>query len=60
MSKQPSSFRRIWTAPIVIALVSLLGLFAALLDDGLNDGLSWVALTTPIAAVIWARLRRRV
>lgn len=60
MSNKPSSFRRIWTAPILIAVASLVGLVAALLGDGLNDWISWIALATPITAVVWAQSRRRV
>lgn len=60
MSKSPSSFRRIWAAPIIIALVSLVGLVAALLGDDLNDWVSWIALTTPLAVLAWAWWKCRV
>lgn len=54
-----SPFRRVWTAPIAIAVVSLIGLVAALLGDGLNDWVSWIGLAVPLVVIAWARLKRR-
>ncbi|MFN3856886.1 MAG: hypothetical protein ACK4RV_03990 [Caulobacter sp.] len=50
---------RTFAAPLVIALASAIGLVAALVGDGFADLLSWVGLGVPVAAVIWAMLRRR-
>jgi len=36
--------REVFAAPALIALVSLVGLMAALVGDGLWDGLSWLSL----------------
>lgn len=45
--------RRIFLAPALIALVSLIGLIAALLGNGPYDWLSWLGLGVPVAAVAW-------
>ena len=49
----PLTKTRIWGAPIALALLSCVGLLAALLSDGLGDAVSWVALAAPIAAALW-------
>jgi hypothetical protein len=54
-----SPFRRVWAAPAAIAVVSLVGLVAALLGDGLNDWVSWIGLAVPLVVIVWARLKRR-
>jgi len=51
--------RRVFGAPLAIALVSLAGLVAALLGDGLLNALSWTGLTVPLAAILWSWLYRR-
>lgn len=52
--------RSIFAVPIVIAVLSIVGLVSALTGDGLRDALSWAALAAPVAVVAWAiRARRR-
>jgi hypothetical protein len=41
----------IWRAPIALALVTVLGLVAALVADGLADALSWLSLAIPVAVI---------
>ena len=48
-----------WRAPALLALLSLFGLVAALLADGVWDLLSWTALGIPVAVCAWYALRRR-
>ncbi|ALG72523.1 membrane protein [Azospirillum thiophilum] len=46
--------------PTAIALVTIAGLVSALLDDGLVDAVSWVALSVPVAVAArswWKRER---
>jgi hypothetical protein len=43
------SNRQIWGAPIALGVLSLVGLVAALVADGLGDVVSWVALAVPAA-----------
>ena len=46
--------------PVLIALLSMIGLVSALTGDGVRDLLSWIALAVPVAAVGWAmRMQRR-
>lgn len=54
-----STFRRVWAVPATIAVVSLVGLVAALLGDGLNDWISWIGLAVPLVVIVWARVKRR-
>ena len=50
----------IFIAPLVIAVLSLIGLVSALTGEGWRDGLAWIGLAAPILAVIWAATARRV
>ncbi|BBK43507.1 hypothetical protein STVA_35270 [Allostella vacuolata] len=53
------SLRRIFAAPAAIALLSIVGLVAALLGDGVYDILSWIGLLVPVLAIAWALRFRR-
>jgi hypothetical protein len=44
---------QIWGMPIVLGLLSTLGLLSALLGDGPWDALSWVSLATPVFVSLW-------
>lgn len=46
--KRKSSFWTVFGAPSVIALLSAVGLFAALLGDGWWDSLAWLGLALPV------------
>lgn len=50
----------IFAWPIAIFLLGIIGLVSALTGDGWRDGLSWLALAAPIAALIWAMRTRRL
>lgn len=50
---------QIFAAPTLIALLSLVGLLAALLGNGVFDVVSWIGLAIPVAMVIWAMKTRR-
>jgi hypothetical protein len=56
-----SNFIRVFGVPVLLALVSAIGLLSALLGDDLWDVLSWIALATPVAVIVWcvARAGRR-
>lgn len=47
------SFRRVFGAPLVLAMLSLVGLVAALLGDDIWDVVSWIALGIPVLLVAW-------
>ncbi len=44
-------FWHIWTIPLLLALVSLVGLVAALIGDAFLDILSWITLGIPLAVI---------
>ena len=49
---------QIWGAPIVLALLTTIGLISALLGDGVWDALSAVTLGIPCLVGAWYCLRR--
>ncbi len=49
----PFLFRKVYGAAVVIAVITLYGLLSALLGDGMWDELSWVALSIPLAVIVW-------
>jgi len=53
MRPRQSNVWKVFATPTVIALLTAAGLFAALLGDGVWDGLSWIGLGVP--AVIGLR-----
>lgn len=59
MRPRQSSFWKVFTIPVVIALLSAAGLFAALLGDGVWDGLSWIGLGVPAVLGLRGLLSRR-
>ncbi len=60
MSRKPDSANlwRTFAAPLLILGASLVGLVAALVANGPGDWISWFALSAPLVAVVWGRLRR--
>lgn len=54
------SLGAIFAWPLAVFLLGLVGLVSALTGDGWRDGLSWLALAAPVAAVIWAMRARRI
>jgi hypothetical protein len=44
---------QIWFSPIVLGIVSAIGITAALLGDGLWDVVSWVALAAPVLVCLY-------
>ena len=49
----------IFAVPMVLALLSIVGLVVGLLGDGWEDVLAWIGLAAPVAAALWAWQRRR-
>lgn len=49
--------RSTFAIPLLLALLSLVGLIVALTGDGDRDLVSWVALSAPLLAVLWAATR---
>jgi hypothetical protein len=49
----PFPFRKVYGPAIAISVITIYGLLLALLGDGIWDELSWVALTIPLAVLVW-------
>ncbi|MBY8947521.1 hypothetical protein J1G35_16805 [Pseudomonas sp. SH10-3B] len=56
MKPRQSNFWKVFGIPLGIGLLSVTGLFAALLGDGLWDSLSWLGLGIPALIGAWALL----
>jgi hypothetical protein len=52
-------FVRMWGAPIVLAILTVIGLISALVGDGVWDHVSAVALGVPVLLCLWFGLPRR-
>jgi uncharacterized membrane protein len=57
--KKGNRLRTIFAIPLLLALVSIVGLVVALTGDGVRDAASWAALAIPVFAVGWAMRARR-
>lgn len=44
---------KIWFWPIVVGLLSCVGLLVALFYDGWGDAVSWLTLAPPVVMSIW-------
>lgn len=51
-------FMALWGVPLLLAILTALGLVSALLGDGIWDGVSALALGAPVAVGAWFGLRR--
>lgn len=47
----PGPLDRLWDIPILVGVLSAIGLIAALVDEGVGDIVGWVTLAVPVAAV---------
>jgi hypothetical protein len=50
---------RVWTAPIVLGVLTSFGLVSALLSDDIGDVLAWLTVGAPVAVVFWYIPRRQ-
>ncbi|NWA01952.1 hypothetical protein [Pseudomonas gingeri] len=57
MKPRQSNFWKVFSLPTVIAVLTAIGLFAALLGDGAWDALSWLGLGIPTLIAVQALLR---
>ena len=48
------AFRQLWGWPIVMGVLTTIGLISALFSDGgLGDAVAWIALGIPVAVCVW-------
>jgi hypothetical protein len=52
-----SPFLKLWGMPLLLGLLTTIGLLSALLGDGIWDILSAVALGIPVVIGLWYSLR---
>jgi len=52
-------FMKLWGMPILLGLLTIVGLVSALLGDGIWDAVSAFALGVPVLAGLWYGLRGR-
>jgi len=52
------TLRQIFAMPILIGVLSTVGLLAALVGDGWWDGLSWASLSLPVLLYLFFIVRR--
>lgn len=55
-----ANLRRVFGMPAALAVASAIGLLSALFGDGLWDWLSWGALGSPVAVIVWHTARSGV
>jgi len=54
-----SPFLKLWGVPILLGVLTTLGLTSALLGDGVWDTVSAFTLGAPVAVGAWYSLRRK-
>lgn len=58
--KHVRSTSAIFGWPLAVFVVGLVGLVVALTGDGWRDAASWLALSAPVIALVWAMRARRI
>ncbi len=53
MMRRAETRLRVWLMPVLIGLLSAGGLVTALLDDGVGEIFSWIALGLPVLISFW-------
>jgi len=48
-----NTFCKVWLTPLILAVLSLIGLLSALTGDGVWDLLSWMTLGIPVVVMVW-------
>lgn len=44
---------KLWRMPILLGILSMVGLISALMEDGIWDALSWLTLGIPVVLMGW-------
>lgn len=58
MNRSRRTLWQVFRAPLLLALLSVVGLVAALVGDGLLDLLSWLTLGSTLLVITWYWSRR--
>jgi hypothetical protein len=59
LQRAPRRLSQIFAVPMLLGVLTTVGLFAALVGDGIWDALSWLTLGVPIAVCLYCLARRR-
>ena len=59
LQRMPRSLAQIFAVPLLLGVLTTIGLVTALVGDGIWDGLSWLTLGVPIAVCLYCLARRR-
>ena len=54
MRRARQSLRQVFAAPLLLAILTGIGLLSALTGDGWRDALSWLTLAVPLLVIIGA------
>ena len=54
-----STFWKVWGIPVIIGILSGIGLLSALTGDGFYDLMSWLTLGFPVVVTIWFLVKMR-
>ncbi|KAA0989068.1 hypothetical protein [Dyadobacter aurulentus] len=54
-----STFWKVWGIPVIIGILSGIGLLSALTGDGFFDILSWLTLGIPVFITIWYLIKAK-
>lgn len=49
----------LWRWPIVLAVLTTIGLGAGLVSDGVGDWIAWIGLGLPVLVSLWFGVLRR-
>jgi hypothetical protein len=53
-----AAFMKLWGAPIVLGIMTAIGLLSALLGDGWWDAVSAIMLAAPVLVAAWGYWKR--
>jgi hypothetical protein len=59
LQRTPRTLSQIFAVPLLLGVLTTVGLIAALVGDGLWDGLSWLTLGVPVAVCVYCLARGR-
>ncbi len=50
------SRKQVWGMPVLVGALSLVGVGAGLVGEGMFDAVSWIALAIPVSVGLWFSL----
>jgi hypothetical protein len=59
LQSSPRTLWQIFAIRLLLGVLTTIGLIAALVGDGIWDGVSWLTLAVPVAICVWCLAGRR-